>query len=919
MSSEFSDGIDLKEENKLLKKKLEISEKKIIKLESDRSEYEHKERLEKETAIDITERKNIEMQLRESEVTQSNLFENSPISLWQEDFSEVKKYIDNLKIENFDMFKEYLEQNPGVIRECAALVKINDVNQATLDLYKVKNKEELLEGLPKFNEESYNAFKILLLAIYQGKTLVELKSSQVISDGSIRIISLRWSIVPSFEETLERVLISMVDITEETVAFKELEMKANQQQMVVEFGKVALDEPSLPILYDYGLKIIFNALNIELCYIAEIKPDNKSIHMVAGLGWNDGLVGVYSRKFHEDSQSKFTLNSNSPVIVNDYDKETRFRLSSLITTHNVRSGVTFRITMHKLDYGILGVFSQQFRQFSSFEVGFIESIANIFASAIENNRNIKTIKAEEEHYRALIDSSPLGLAVIQDGLHKVVNPEFLRMFGYENADELVGNPFTIILAPKIVEHLEKRVSRRSEGHDEPTYYETIGIRKDGTEFPFHVNVKLITYQGKPASLGYIEDITERKIIAERLEKSRIMYQNLFDNTPIPTFLDDYSEVKESINNFQQMESKEFRTYLDDHPEEISKFASKVKIINVNQAAIEFFGAKNKNELLNNIDKIYNEQMLEYIKKELISMHNNLTGFRVETSTTTLSGKKVEIIVNWSVVMGYEQNYSRVIVSIIDFTAQKQIEEELMVTLRDLDQKVNERTLELQNTNKELSGFTYSVTHDLRAPLRAMQGFTTILADDYIESLDEEGIDVINRIREAAEKMDSMIEDLLIHSRLSQKDIKLTNINLEKYFLNAIEINQVIISKKKIKIDLDITHEVIASETIIAQIINNLFSNAIKFTGPGSPHIKIWSKKIEDTVRLYIEDNGIGIREEYFGKIFNVFERLHTTEYHGTGIGLAIVKRGIEKMGGNVGVESVVGEFTRFWIDFPNKQ
>jgi PAS domain S-box-containing protein len=246
-------------------------------------------------------------------------------------------------------------------------------------------------------------------------------------------------------------------------------------------------------------------------------------------------------------------------------------------------------------------------------------------------------------------------------------------------------------------------------------------------------------------------------------------------------------------------------------------------------------------------------------------------------------------------------------------------QELNDTLRDLDQKVKNRTEDLQNKNQELSEFTYSVTHDLRAPLRAMQGFSNALVEDYHDVLDNMGVKMANRINNAAEKMDKMISDLLIHSKITQKDIRSTNLDLEKCVNDIIKAHEGVIKDNNIEINVDLSSRYVrGSKMILKQVINNLFSNAIKFIDENkSSKIKIWSEIRDHMIRLYMEDNGIGIEEQYFENIFKVFRRLHGEEqYPGTGIGLAIVKKGMEKMGGKYGVESIVGEFTRFWIELP---
>ncbi len=240
-------------------------------------------------------------------------------------------------------------------------------------------------------------------------------------------------------------------------------------------------------------------------------------------------------------------------------------------------------------------------------------------------------------------------------------------------------------------------------------------------------------------------------------------------------------------------------------------------------------------------------------------------------------------------------------------------------LTDLYQKVVDRTLELQITNQELSDFTMSVTHDLRAPLRAMQGFSSALKEDYGDKIDASGIEMIKRISQAADKMDSMIRDLLIHSKINQQDIKITKINLEDCLNQIIKEYSNVIDQNKIEVIFDLPSRYVhGNRLIIEKILNNLLGNAVKFTAQNrSPLVKVWTETRGSMVRLNIEDNGIGIEEQYFDKIFEVFERLHREdEFPGTGIGLAIVKKGVERLYGYCGVESKIGEFSRFWIELP---
>ena len=245
---------------------------------------------------------------------------------------------------------------------------------------------------------------------------------------------------------------------------------------------------------------------------------------------------------------------------------------------------------------------------------------------------------------------------------------------------------------------------------------------------------------------------------------------------------------------------------------------------------------------------------------------------------------------------------------------------------ELEQRVNERTAQIENTNKELQAsiqeletFTYSVSHDLRAPLRTIQGFSQALLVDHSAQLNAIGLEFANRIDQAASRMDRLIQDLLAFSHLSRAELSPTTINLSRLVADAILQLQAQITECHAKISVvEPLPAVLGHRATLAQAIANLISNAIKFVAPDvMPEVRIWAESSNHKVRVWIEDNGIGIPTEHSDRIFRVFERLHGIEtYPGTGIGLAIVKRGIERLGGTAGVDSKIGSGSRFWIELP---
>ncbi|HKB91304.1 MAG TPA: ATP-binding protein, partial [Opitutaceae bacterium] len=252
-----------------------------------------------------------------------------------------------------------------------------------------------------------------------------------------------------------------------------------------------------------------------------------------------------------------------------------------------------------------------------------------------------------------------------------------------------------------------------------------------------------------------------------------------------------------------------------------------------------------------------------------------------------------------------------VASFMDITERKKQEEIL-------ERRVEERTASLKAAVAQLEEFSYAVSHDLRAPLRAMQGYSEALLEEYAGKLDETAMEYLVKIQRASRRLDKLTRDVLIYSKVSLANVVLEPTNLERLIPEIIEQYS---SELGIEAQIEVKtplHSVLADESSLTQSIFNLLGNAVKFVKTGTrPHVKIWTEKKDQSVFLYVEDNGIGIRPEYQKRIFNVFERLHNEkQYSGTGIGLAIVKKAVEKMGGEVGVKSAENEGSVFWLRLP---
>jgi signal transduction histidine kinase len=249
-------------------------------------------------------------------------------------------------------------------------------------------------------------------------------------------------------------------------------------------------------------------------------------------------------------------------------------------------------------------------------------------------------------------------------------------------------------------------------------------------------------------------------------------------------------------------------------------------------------------------------------------------------------------------------------------ALRESREEIKHRAEDLEKEVTARTADLTATNKQMESFVYSIAHDLRAPLRAMQGYATMLVKEAGAALNETGQGYANRINKSAQFMDRLLIDLLAFSRISQERVELASVNLEQVAESVLfRLQKDIQDKKALVQKAGLWPAVLGHEATLAQVLFNLVANALKFVIPGVPPVvRLRAEDRGEFIRLWVEDNGPGIAPDHQSQIFRLFTRLEGEKYPGTGIGLAIVQKGIERMGGKVGVESALGQGCRFWFD-----
>ncbi|MDK2952316.1 MAG: hypothetical protein PWQ77_1981 [Kosmotogales bacterium] len=240
------------------------------------------------------------------------------------------------------------------------------------------------------------------------------------------------------------------------------------------------------------------------------------------------------------------------------------------------------------------------------------------------------------------------------------------------------------------------------------------------------------------------------------------------------------------------------------------------------------------------------------------------------------------------------------------------ENELQKHKNNLEEMVSLRTAELTRSNKELERFAYITSHDLQEPLRMISSYLQLVEKRYKDELDEDAKDFINFAVDGAKRMQILINDLLRYSRVGTKNIEFQPVNCEEILKNTLNNLEVAIEESGAKITHDYLPIIKGDKTQLGQLFQNLIGNSIKFKGENSPEIHIKAEDEGDFWRFFFKDNGIGIDSKYYDRIFQIFQRLHNRDkYPGTGIGLAICKKIIERHGGNISVESESGKGTTF--------
>ncbi len=522
-------------------------------------------------------------------------------------------------------------------------------------------------------------------------------------------------------------------------------------------------------------------------------------------------------------------------------------------------------------------------------------LAGVGIDVTERKRVEEALRESEEQYRASFELAGVGKAQFETGTGRFrrVNRKLCDIVGYGETELLELSYFQII-------HPEDRAAVWRVYHEmlsgsRPAFTsENRYLRKDGAIAWVDSTVTVVRdSQGNPLSaISVFQDVTGRKRAEEALRESEARFRQLANAMPQMVWTADAQGRIEYFNErwFEY-------TGLPDQPRSIAEWHSR---LHPGEA--------------DNYLEAYREKM------------ESIEFFEWECRLRRWDGHYAWHLARAIPIVDVTGQVIRWIGTYTEIEDQKQTEkalqeakEQLSGYADELERRVAERTAKLEETINSLESFCYSIAHDLRAPLRGMQGLTSALLEDYAPALDETGRDYAARVVASAKHMDQLIQDLLAYGRLSHQQMPATAVDLERETNTALDQlkDEIVRSGSAVEVRHPLA-PVWGYPPVLQQILCNLVSNGIKFVCPNTtPLIKIWTEEFKNRVRLCVQDNGIGIDKAHHERIFRVFERLHGVDvYPGTGIGLAIVQKGVERMGGKIDVKSARGKGTCFRIQLP---
>lgn len=607
------------------------------------------------------------------------------------------------------------------------------------------------------------------------------------------------------------------------------------------------------------------------------------------------------------------VRQKKPVIHNDYSALTEKRGLPEGHAPIIREIVIPVIRADKV-VAVLGVGNKE-SDYTDFDLEIMKQFSDVSWDVINRKQKEIELINSEQKFRKLISSVYFPVAYTNENNDvEYLNNSFVEEFGYDYEDVPTLREWSAKAFPD--DNFRKEDTERWIQFVQ----DSVSGKKDSLSLEYEIRCKNgdmktclinVVYVDKHFLFSFV-NLTERKKAELKILESKEMYENLFENTPVSIWEEDFTYVYNDIQRLKNQGVTDFNDYLTKYPVKLKEYSESIKILNINLMTLTLYKASSKENLMENITITFIPESFDAFKYEIVSIAENKTSFEFKTRIKSLDGNILDVIIK--VFTRIQSDRCIAYISTIDITKLVQIESELRKLNEELEERVQERTAQLETANKDLESFAYSVSHDLRAPLRHIDGFSRILKNAITDKSDDVNR-YFDKISESSGKMAELIDDLLSFSRLGRKIVNKTEVNLNSVVNNIISRFQIDTKDRAIEWIVDELPLVQADEGLLELVFQNLISNSIKFTSKKDKAvIEIRKYENQDEYTFFVRDNGVGFDMQYAKKLFGVFQRLHTQEeFEGTGIGLANIKQIIKKHGGDIYAEGELNKGATFFV------